>query len=72
MKITYNGSDVVDIPGVDGVLPGSTVEVDDAVGASLLSAGSSFDVDGKVVAPKSPLWTSAAKPKTADAGKDMP
>jgi hypothetical protein len=70
LKIIYNGSDVVDIPGVDGVQPGQTVEVSDAVGQSLLTAGSSIAADGKVVAPPKPLWT--AVKKSAEAGKDTP
>lgn len=57
MRITFNGDSPVDIPGVDDVQPGSTVEVDDQVGASLLQAGSSVDADGKVTPAESPLWT---------------
>lgn len=68
MRITFNGSSPVDIPGVDGVQPGSTVEVVDDVGASLLQAGSSVDADGKITPPKNPLWTTARK--TADPVKE--
>lgn len=71
MRITYHGTDVVDIPGRDNVQPGETVEVDNDVGASLLAAGSSIADDGTITAPAKPLWT-ASKAKTAaePAGKD--
>lgn len=74
MKIQYNGTDAVDIPGVDGVEPGSIVEVDDEVGASLLLAGTSIDADGVKVAPVKPLWTAPKniKPAADVAGKDTP
>lgn len=71
MKITYHGSSPVDIPGVDNVQPGSTVDVDDTVGASLLAAGTSIADDGTTVAPDKPLWT-ASKAKPVEAGKDTP
>lgn len=74
MKIQFHGHTTVDIPGVDGVEPGDVVEVDDEVGASLLSAGTSFDDDGNVVgSPEDPMWTlaeAAAPRETAKQRRD--
>lgn len=65
MKIQYRGADAVDIPGHDDVQPGQVVEVTDAVGTSLLAAGTSYDPDGQVVAaPSDPLWSTPTKKST--------
>lgn len=61
MKIQYNGTGAVDIPGHDEVLPGQIVEVDDAVGESLLTAGTSYPTKGKAVPPADPLWSIPSK-----------
>lgn len=69
MKIQFNGSSAVDVPGHDGVEPGQVIDVADEVGVSLLAAGTAYPDDGKPVAPDKPLWTPAGK-KTAEAGKE--
>lgn len=66
MKIQYNGSDVVDIPGVDDVQPGQVVEVAEHVGASLLTAGATFADDGTPIMPAHPLWSRPGKKSTPD------
>lgn len=63
MKIRYNGPFAVDIKGHDNVQPGQTVDVSDELGASLLLAGCSV-VDGKPIAPASPVWSRAGKTAT--------
>lgn len=72
MKIKYNGTDAVDIDGVDDVQPGQVVEVAEHVGASLLLAGASFADDGTPTLPAAPLWTRPGKstPETAPAVKE--
>jgi len=73
MKITYCGFSPVDIDGHDGVEPGQTVDVLDAVGASLLTAGSAVADDGTVTPADPPVWVPAKSPKSsepADAGKE--
>lgn len=66
MKIQYNGSDLVDIPGVDEVQPGQVVEVAEHVGESLLLAGATFAADGTPILPVAPLWVRAGKKSTPD------
>lgn len=79
MKLQYNGTFPVDIPGREGVNPGDVIDLPDDLAASLLLAGHSIE-DGKVIAsPDSPVWTrhasktaAKAEPTTepADAGKE--
>jgi hypothetical protein len=73
VRIQFNGDQPVDIPGVDEVQPGQTVEVSDAVGESLLTAGCSFADDGTPVeaVAGSALWTLPAK-KSAPAATPTP
>ncbi|MDO8391060.1 MAG: hypothetical protein Q7V57_11270 [Actinomycetota bacterium] len=59
MKIRYNGTSAVDIPGHDDVQPGQAVDVDDLVGESLLLAGHAHTDTGEVIAPPDPLWSRA-------------
>ena len=65
MKIQYNGTSAVDIPGHDGVEPGQVVDVDDEVGQSLLLAGHGHPDDGTVVAPAELLWSRPGKQPAA-------
>ena len=73
MKIQFNGTGAVDVPGADDVQPGEIVELAESVAVSLLAAGSSVDADGVVTPAAHPLWSLPPKPKTettAAAGKD--
>lgn len=65
MKITYNGSDAVDVPGHDDVQPGQTIDVTDEVGASLLAAGTSYPADGPPIPPTNPAWSVPSKKAAA-------
>lgn len=73
MRLIYRGPhDEVEVP-VDGELlmcrRDDTVEVPDAVGASLLSQGSSFDAEGNVIPPAHPAWERASR-KRSTGGED--
>ena len=72
MKIQFNGSGAVDVPGHDDVQPGAVIDVDDDTGRSLLAAGTSYPDDGPPVPPESPQWTVPAGKanKSAEAGKE--
>lgn len=74
MRIKYRGRDPkdrqpVDIPGADGVAPGDVVDVDEAVGVSLLAAGASHHDNGDVEPAAWACWVpakAAAKTDPAD------
>lgn len=74
MLIKYRGRDPkdrqpVDIPGADGVAPGDVVDVDEAVGVSLLAAGASHHDNGDVEPAAWACWVPAAKTEAKAAAK---
>ena len=65
MKIRFNGTSAVDVPGADDVQPGDVVDLADEVAVSLLGAGCSIDAEGVTTPAADPLWSLPAKaPKT--------
>ena len=66
MKIQFNGTSAVDVPGADDVQPGDVVDLADEVAVSLLAAGSSIDTAGITTPAADPLWSIPAKPRKTD------